>query len=68
MSDHSLVHFTQWPRPKLLGQCADRSTIGSLCCESAEEAKLLIPSLQDKITDDDLQDLLDSIMRLRVSE
>ena len=45
-----------------------RVMAGSLCCETAEEAKLLIPSLQDKITDEDLQELLDGIMRLRVSE
>jgi DNA-directed RNA polymerase II subunit RPB4 len=38
--------------------------IGSLCCDSAEEAKTLIPSLQDKISDDDLQELLDEITKL----
>ncbi len=37
---------------------------GSLCCDTAEEAKTLIPSLQDKITDDDLQELLDEITKL----
>ena len=39
--------------------------IGSLCCETAEEAKTLIPSLQNKISDVDLQDLLDEISKLR---
>ncbi|KXH58384.1 RNA polymerase Rpb4 [Colletotrichum salicis] len=38
---------------------------GSLCCETAEEAKTLIPSLQDKISDDDLQILLDEISKLQ---
>jgi len=38
--------------------------IGSLCCDSAEEAKTLIPSLHDKISDDDLQELLDEITKL----
>jgi len=38
--------------------------IGSLCCDTAEEAKTLIPSLQDKITDDELQELLDEITKL----
>ncbi|KAM9881639.1 RNA polymerase Rpb4, partial [Verticillium dahliae] len=38
---------------------------GSLCCETAEEAKTLIPSLQDKITDEDLQELLDEISKLQ---
>lgn len=47
------------------GQCADiLHAIGSLCCDSSEEAKTLIPSLQDKITDDDLQELLDEITKL----
>lgn len=46
---------------------ASRLTIlaGSLCCETAEEAKTLIPSLQDKISDDDLQILLDEISKLQ---
>lgn len=39
--------------------------IGSLCCESAEEAKTLIPSLSEKISDLDLQELLDDITKLR---
>ena len=38
--------------------------IGSLCCDEAEEAKTLIPSLQDKITDEELQVLLDDINKL----
>ncbi|CAD6574694.1 MAG: RNA polymerase B [Alectoria sarmentosa] len=37
----------------------------SLCCESAEEAKTLIPSLTNKITDVDLQEILDDITKLR---
>ena len=40
------------------------TTTGSLCCETAEEAKTLIPSLQDKISDDDLQELLDEMYKL----
>ncbi|KAL2037312.1 hypothetical protein N7G274_010001 [Stereocaulon virgatum] len=43
----------------------ERSQLGSLCCESAEEAKTLIPSLTHKISDLDLQDLLDEITKLR---
>jgi DNA-directed RNA polymerase subunit F len=38
--------------------------IGSLCCETAEEAKTLIPSLTDKISDEDLQELLDEVNKL----
>lgn len=37
---------------------------GSLCCDTAEEAKTLIPSLQDKILDEELQELLDEITKL----
>ncbi|MCJ1344819.1 RNA polymerase B [Peltigera leucophlebia] len=43
----------------------ERSQLGSLCCESAEEAKTLIPSLANKISDPDLQELLDDITKLR---
>lgn len=39
--------------------------IGSLCCDNAEEAKSLIPSLQNKISDGDLQELLDELTKLR---
>lgn len=35
--------------------------LGNLCPEEAEKAKALIPSLEDKISDDDLQDLLGEI-------
>ncbi|KAJ2904147.1 hypothetical protein MKZ38_008768 [Zalerion maritima] len=42
----------------------ERAQLGSLCCETAEEAKTLIPSLADKITDDDLQELLDEMYKL----
>lgn len=39
--------------------------VGSLCCESAEEAKTLIPSLVNKKSDEELQELLDEISKLR---
>ncbi|KAJ5336863.1 uncharacterized protein N7506_004885 [Penicillium brevicompactum] len=43
----------------------ERSQLGSLCCDNAEEAKSLIPSLQNKISDGDLQELLDELTKLR---
>ncbi|KAL1961785.1 hypothetical protein VTN77DRAFT_1072 [Rasamsonia byssochlamydoides] len=43
----------------------ERSQLGSLCCDNAEEAKSLIPSLQNKISDADLQELLDELTKLR---
>lgn len=43
----------------------EKSQLGTLCCEGAEEAKTLIPSLQNKISDDELQDLLDELTKLR---
>ena len=52
--------FGGWGRQRLMGVC-----LGSLCCESAEEAKTLIPSLSNKISDPDLQELLDDITKLR---
>lgn len=38
---------------------------GTLCCETSEEAKTLIPSLANKISDGDLQEVLDDITKLR---
>lgn len=38
---------------------------GSLCCDNAEEAKSLIPSIGNKISDIDLQELLDELTKLR---
>lgn len=43
----------------------ERAQLGSLCCENADEAKTLIPSLTDKIKDEDLQELLDEISKLQ---
>ncbi|KAK5148848.1 HRDC-like protein [Cryomyces antarcticus] len=43
----------------------ERSQLGSLCCDTSEEAKTLIPSITHKISDDDLQELLDNITSLR---
>jgi len=46
-------------------QCADYRATGTLCPETAEEAKTLIPSIQNKISDDDLDQLLKEINDLR---
>ncbi|KAK2741748.1 RNA polymerase B [Myotisia sp. PD_48] len=43
----------------------ERSQLGSLCCDNAEEAKSLIPSIGNKISDGDLQELLDELTKLR---
>jgi DNA-directed RNA polymerase II subunit RPB4 len=43
----------------------ERAQLGTLCCETAEEAKTLIPSLQDKISDESLQELLEEIVKLQ---
>jgi len=43
----------------------ERASLGSLCPEGIEEAKTLIPSLQDKISDDDLQELLEEMGKLQ---
>ncbi|KAI0838964.1 RNA polymerase Rpb4 [Hypoxylon sp. FL0890] len=42
----------------------ERAQLGSLACETAEEAKYLIPSLNDKISDEELQEMLDEIYKL----
>jgi DNA-directed RNA polymerase II subunit RPB4 len=38
--------------------------LGSLCCDSADECKTMIPSIADKISDEDLQELLDEMAKL----
>ena len=43
----------------------ERAALGSLCPEGIEEAKTLIPSLQDKIGDDELQELLEEMGKLQ---
>ncbi|RPB23376.1 hypothetical protein L211DRAFT_825799 [Terfezia boudieri ATCC MYA-4762] len=43
----------------------EKAQLGSLCCDSAEEAKTLIPSLEAKKSDEELQDLLNEITKLR---
>ncbi|KKY14105.1 putative polymerase ii polypeptide d [Phaeomoniella chlamydospora] len=45
----------------------ERSQLGSLLPDEAEEAKALIPSLQSKISDGDLQQLLDELQKLRLN-
>lgn len=54
-------------RPWRVDMCADAvfNYLGSLCCDSAEEAKTLIPSIANKIDDDVLQDLLDQMAKLQ---
>ena len=53
-----------WKEGSQGDQCANNHA-GSLCCDNAEEAKSLIPSLQHKISDGDLQELLDELTKLR---
>ncbi|KAH8903362.1 hypothetical protein BR93DRAFT_885324 [Coniochaeta sp. PMI_546] len=43
----------------------ERAQLGSLGCQSADEAKTLIPSLDGKIDDEALQNLLDQLESLR---
>ncbi|KAK3299106.1 HRDC-like protein [Chaetomium fimeti] len=45
----------------------ERAHIGSLCCDNADECKTMIPSLADKISDEDLQELLDEMAKLMSS-
>ncbi|EMC93598.1 hypothetical protein BAUCODRAFT_125443 [Baudoinia panamericana UAMH 10762] len=43
----------------------ERAQLATLCCDTAEEAKTLIPSLEGKLDDDELQRALDEISKLR---
>lgn len=39
--------------------------IATLCCDTAEEARTLVPSLEGKIGDDELEIVLNDIAKLR---
>ncbi|ODQ82414.1 hypothetical protein BABINDRAFT_164209 [Babjeviella inositovora NRRL Y-12698] len=41
----------------------EKAQLGSLMCDDADEAKTLIPSLQDKISDPELQSILNQLRR-----
>eukprot|EP00053_Salpingoeca_punica_P009364 m.83877 g.83877 ORF g.83877 m.83877 type:complete len:142 (+) comp14994_c0_seq4:82-507(+) len=43
----------------------EQAALASLCPETADEAKHLIPSLQDRISDADLEEVLDEMRTLR---
>ncbi|CCJ31200.1 unnamed protein product, partial [Pneumocystis jirovecii] len=43
----------------------ETAQLGTLCCEEAEEARTLVPSLADKKSDEALQTLLDELSNLR---
>ncbi|KAG5437877.1 hypothetical protein PCANB_000592 [Pneumocystis canis] len=46
----------------------ETAQLGTLCCEEAEEARTLVPSLADKKSDEALQTLLDELSNLRRRE
>lgn len=43
----------------------EKALLGSLACDSADEAKTLIPSLTNKMTDEALEALLGEMAKLR---
>lgn len=43
----------------------EKALLGSLCCDTADEAKTLIPSLATKVNDDNLQSMLDEMTKLQ---
>ncbi|KAK4545739.1 hypothetical protein LTR36_002693 [Oleoguttula mirabilis] len=43
----------------------ERAQLATLCCDSPDEARTLIPSLENKLTDEELQDVLNDISKLR---
>ncbi|KAJ2692717.1 hypothetical protein H4218_006288 [Coemansia sp. IMI 209128] len=46
----------------LISECAQ---LGNLCCTEYDEFKLLVPSIGDKISDDDLDSLLKQMDSLK---
>ena len=45
----------------------ERALLGSLCCDSSDEAKSLVPTLANKFSDAELQDMLNQMQILRGS-
>ncbi|GAB1733048.1 hypothetical protein KC367_g6066 [Hortaea werneckii] len=43
----------------------ERAQLATLCCDTPDEARTLIPSLETKLSDDELQDILNDISKLR---
>ncbi|KAK4635238.1 DNA-directed RNA polymerase II subunit rpb4 [Fulvia fulva] len=43
----------------------ERAQLATLCCDTAEEARTLVPSLEGKIGDDELEIVLNDIAKLR---
>ncbi|KAF2480479.1 HRDC-like protein [Neohortaea acidophila] len=43
----------------------ERAQLATLCCDTVEEARTLIPSLEGKVSDDELQQTLDDISKMR---
>ncbi|KAK3618692.1 RNA polymerase B [Elasticomyces elasticus] len=43
----------------------ERAQLATLCCDTAEEARTLIPSLEGKLDDETLQGVLDDMSKLR---
>ncbi|KAI9023530.1 HRDC-like protein [Phycomyces nitens] len=43
----------------------EMSQLANLCCEDAEEAKALIPSLANKVEDDQLQEMLNQMLTIK---
>ncbi|TKA67455.1 hypothetical protein B0A55_08074 [Friedmanniomyces simplex] len=52
---------TQW----VVLICLLWDDVATLCCDTAEEARTLIPSLEGKLDDEALQSVLDDISKLR---
>lgn len=57
---HELRLLASYPLHKF-----ERAQLGTLCPEDPEEARTLIPTLAEKLSDDDLQSLLDELSNLR---
>lgn len=43
----------------------ERAALGSLCPDNPEEAKTLIPSLTNKISDEEMKELLEEMGKLQ---
>lgn len=61
----SLLVLSQWDQRDDVSFWGLTNRTGTLCCADADEAKTLIPSLTDKISDEDLTELLEEMQKFR---
>ncbi|KAF7724568.1 RNA polymerase B [Apophysomyces ossiformis] len=70
---HTFSRFSNWESVHEVRKVLDQNgmaqfevaQLANLCCEDAEEAKALIPSLANKVDDEKLQEMLNQMLTIK---